>query len=167
MTKVVTDIEALKRISADLTAQQAEKEPADPVVEMGQRIAALIERGRQFEGMVEAILPGNESRREHIRDAARGCYHEQDAAEEYALAMQPRSLAGAAVQLMLACNRIDLVEDDIEDARAQKDCQQIRRALRSALPLIADAANFDLRSVGGDWFLSEEDLAPFNLAAAE
>lgn len=175
MTKAIsetTNIDALMRISRDLNARKAARETTvDPVVEMGQRIAALIEETRRLDKLErEARRDGNPARCSQLSHAGLGAQHQLDMAKGYALSLPAGTLAGAAIQLMLAFDAnwrlLDVLETE-GSAVCREDCAQVDRAIESALKVVAAAANLDLKAIGGEHFLPPRWFPESDLVAAE
>lgn len=128
----------------------------DPVVEIGLRIGALTERGSELEKATSAAFQqGGPEATEPFRRASGAVWRELAAAEDYAMAMPCHTLAGAAVQLLLAYNRCDLAENETEDPDARAYITDISRVLRGCMKVVAAAANFDLEKAGGSYYASD------------
>lgn len=142
----------------------------DPVVEMGRRIGALIERGDQLEqARTAAQQSGGMEAGAPFSRAAGAVWRELIAAEDYAIVMECGTLAGAAVQLLLAYSRCDLADNETDDPEAKGHIRKISQALRGCIKVVAAAANFDLGQVGGGYYASDytDPRPPVDFVAAE
>jgi hypothetical protein len=76
-----------------------------------------------------------------------------EAAEKFIAAKAARSLAEAAIQIMLALSRAQILSvPGLDEAERENNAAELERLLQSALPVIADAAGIDLSEFGRAYY---------------
>lgn len=129
----------------------ADNTAIDPVVEMARRMAGVLMRANTLQRSSIKLAEGGEARKA-LERAEATAWEELDALQGYILTLPCATLAGAAVQIMLASalSEVCRVSDD-----ADALYPQIYRALRSAMKVVAEAAGLDMNEVGAGHFAPE------------
>jgi len=140
------------------------------------KLPLLIEQAEELDTMLRKIDSEEAGKteddlRRRIERWAGSASNALEAAERLIASEPARGLADAAIQLMLAVSRAQIVAvsglNDEERAAALGD---LERLLQSALPIVADAAGIDLASYGRAYY-ADRRTDPFYrgepLAAAE
>ena len=122
----------------------------EEVPQMSQPLASIVE-----------ALEGLHRRREELdaselssespdgRDQAMALRQEQleaiDHLEQAMAYVDPSHLREATVQVLIAANRIEGLQEDAEDVALTRELEIVRRLLRRAAPVLAHAADLDLK----------------------
>ncbi len=102
-------------------------------------------------------------------DTALGLLYDQDQAlGDVALTMQAVDLGDVAAQLVFAFGALDFLENDPDDRRFRDLwLRQLRQAILSAFPVVADAAGVDPDSIGGGHMVDFRDRQFAGLVAMD
>lgn len=151
----------------DTGKQMLSSNRASLVLTVASRLPALIEQAEHLESMA-AAFEGEALKDTTGEDAVRrvGRWLDSAAASleaaERLIASQPaRSLAEAAVQVMLAVAKAQVLSvSGLADEERACVAEELERLLQSALPVVADAAGVDLAEFGRPYY-ADRQTDPF------
>ena len=140
------------------------------------KLPLLIEQAEELDTMLRKI-DGEEAGkteddiRRRVERWAESAANALDAAERLIASEPARALADAAIQLMLAVSRAQIVAvSGLKDEERAAALADLERLLQSALPIVADAAGIDLTNYGRAYY-ADHRTDPFYrgepLAAAQ
>ena len=136
------------------------------------RLPALIEQSDQLDSMVQSIQEAFE--RGRVEEAicrrterwAKSATAALEAAEKLVAAEPARTLPEAAVQLMLAVSRAQLLSvPALDESDRATTAAELERLLQSALPVVAEAAGIDLADFGQAYY-ADRRTDPFYRGAS-
>lgn len=146
--------------------------PRSVLLAVAGRLPALVEQAEQLETMVQSVRDARDQGR--VEDAV--CRRAErwsasaaaalEAAERLIAAEPAKTLAEAAIQLMLAVSRAQIVAAPGLDAEAREAAAgELERLLQSAMPVVADAAGIDLSEFARAYY-ADRRTDPFYRGAA-
>jgi len=121
------------------------------------KLPLLIEQAEELDTMLSK-LNGNagateDDIRRRVERWAQSAANGLDAAERLIASEPARALADAAIQLMLAVSRAQILAvSSLSDAERAAALADLERLLQSALPVVADAAGIDLSNYGRAYY---------------
>lgn len=141
---------------------------------VAQRLPALIEQADQLDSMMHTILDAHDTGRieeAYCRRAerwAKSASAALEAAEKLVASEPARNLAEAAVQIMLAVSRAQVLGTrGLSDEERADAAAELERLLQSALPVVADAAGIDLADYGRAYYADRRTDPFYRGASAE
>ena len=138
------------------------------------RLPALIDQADQLESMVQSIREAYEKGR--VEEAicrrterwAQSAAAALDAAEKLVAAEPARALSEAAIQLMLAVSRVQILAVPGLNAEERAETgAELERLLQSALPVVAAAAGVELADYGRAYYADRRTDPFYRGASAE
>jgi len=146
--------------------------PRSVLLAVAGRLPSLIEQSEQLETMVQSVRDARDAGR--VEDAvcrraerwSQSAAAALDAAEQLIAAEPAKSLAEAAIQLMLAVSRAQVLSvPGLEAEERESTASELERLLQSAMPVVADAAGIDLSEFGRAYY-ADRRTDPFYRGAA-
>jgi hypothetical protein len=126
---------------------------------LAERLPGLIAQAEQLETMVQSIRDAHDEGRVEnaiCRRAERWAQSADaalEAAEKFIAAEPARTLAEAAIQIMLAVSRAQILSvPNLDEAEREGNAAELERLLQSALPVIAEAAGIELSEFGRAYY---------------
>lgn len=125
--------------------------PVEEVPQMSQPLAAIVEalqglhRRRQE---LDSTELGSESpeARDHVAALRQEQLEAIDHLQQAMAYVDPSHLREATVQVLIAANRVEGLQEDAEEVALARELEIVRRLLRRAAPVLAQASDLDLKS---------------------
>lgn len=131
--------------------RRADADSREEVPQMSQPLASIVDalrglhRRRQELDTSELSGDGLEER-DQIAAQREEQLEAIDHLEQAMAYVEPDHLREATVQVLIAANRIDNLQEQAEEVALSRELETVRRLLRRAAPVLAQAAEIDLKS---------------------
>ena len=139
-----------------MSASESESQPSiAPVTELGRVLQELLRREAEID---RRELAGGEQQNTNAELRRQTNLQAIDGIELAIASLQATELAEAVVQLLIAGGYADQVAEELDDPRLREPVTRLVRLLRSALPVVAEAAGVDLAAYApGRYAQGEQD----------